>query len=61
MKLSESILLSVLVFLFVVGLDQIMRNGFVKSYWIFMLVIMFLGIYKLVKRKNNDNQKKNVE
>jgi hypothetical protein len=52
MKLSETILLSIVVFLFVIGVHQTFINGFINSYWIFMLNIIFLSILRLVKGKN---------
>ncbi len=48
MKLYESIFLSLVIFFLAVGVHQTTINGFAASYWIFMLVFVLFGIYKLI-------------
>ncbi|MFK7901130.1 MAG: hypothetical protein AB8B61_10285 [Cyclobacteriaceae bacterium] len=50
MKLTDTILLASCVGFFIIGSHQTMQHGFFASYWIFMLVIGLLGIYKLRKK-----------
>ncbi|MCS7018920.1 MAG: hypothetical protein RMJ87_00065 [Cytophagales bacterium] len=47
MKLSQVIILSVAVALFVIGIHQSFLYGVMASYWIFMLVAALLLLYKL--------------
>lgn len=50
MKLIDSILLSLSIALFLIGLHQSITVGFAVSYWIFMIVIIFLLILVLRRR-----------
>lgn len=61
MKLFRTILLSLVVFLFGVGVHQTMLNGFLNSYWIFMLVIIFLGALGLLRSKESTEEHTDVE
>lgn len=51
MRLAESVLLSISVAFFIIGVSQAMRNSFVGSYWVFMLSILCLLALRLVRAK----------
>ena len=59
MKLYETILFALTLALLVIGLHQTAVNGFVNSYWIFMLMIIMMIIYRI--RKNKQLQKGEVD
>lgn len=46
MSLSNILILSVSVVLFVIGIHQLMIFGLAGSYWIFMLSVSLLLLYK---------------
>lgn len=50
MKLFDTILLSLVVALLVVGIHQIFVNGFLNSYWIFMIMLSLLYWFQLRKK-----------
>jgi hypothetical protein len=51
MKLAESILLSLSVAFFIIGVHQTFVLGIVQSYWLFMLSVSMLLLLKLTKAK----------
>lgn len=51
MRLTETILFSLSVALFIIGVHQIFTVGLSESYWIIMLSFLFLLIYKWKKEK----------
>ena len=50
MKLLDTILFSLAVALFIIGVHQTFTVGLLESYWIFMICIGLLFTYKLRKR-----------
>jgi len=54
MKLFDTILLSLIVFLFVVGVHQTFVAGFVQSYWIFMIMLSLLYWFQLRKKPKKE-------
>lgn len=50
MKLLDAILLSLSAGLFIIGVHQSMTVGIMESYFIFMLAVALLFVYKLKKR-----------
>ncbi len=54
MKLLDSIILSLVVVLFVVGIHQTFVAGFIQSYWIFMLMLVLLYWYQLRKKPKQE-------
>ncbi len=58
MKLYQSIILSLTIFLLAVGIHQTSVYGFAASYWIYMLVFVLLGIYGLVTSKSRNSTSK---
>lgn len=55
MKLTEIIIISLVIFFVIVGVHQTTVNGFVNSYWIFMLAFLLFSIFMMVKARNNKN------
>lgn len=53
MKLVDSLVFSLAVALFIIGVHQTFTIGLGGSYWIFMLCIGFLLIYKVRKDKSS--------
>ena len=51
MRLTEIILFSLSVALFIIGVHQIFTVGMAESYWIVMLSFLFFLIYKWKKEK----------
>lgn len=51
MRLTEIILFSLAVALFIIGVHQTFTVGLAESYWIFMLCFLFLLIYQFKKEK----------
>ncbi|MES2731270.1 MAG: hypothetical protein V4714_05960 [Bacteroidota bacterium] len=51
MKLAPTLLLSTSVALFIIGVHQTFTVGVLESYWIFMLCVGFLLLYKVKKDK----------
>lgn len=51
---------------YVIAKEEGFRNGFMKSYWIFMILILLMVVYnartnkKLDKEENGDSVKKNI-
>jgi hypothetical protein len=56
MKLTESILLSLSVAFFIIGVHQTFTVGLLESYWIFMLTVGLLLIYKMKKAAQSKNR-----
>ncbi len=56
-KLFDTILLSLMVVLLMIGIHQTMVNGFGNSYWIFMFLLGLFFLYNF-RKVNNKNQKK---
>jgi hypothetical protein len=54
MKLVLILIFSVAVALFIIGLHQSMTVGLINSYWIFMICLSLLFLYKLLKGKGNN-------
>jgi hypothetical protein len=52
MRLTEIILFSLSVALFIIGVHQTFTVGMAESYWIFMLCFLFLLIYQFKKEKD---------
>ena len=51
MKLLPSVVLSLCVATFIIGVHQTMTLGLGYAYWIFMLSVSLLLLYKMVKGK----------
>jgi amino acid permease len=51
MKLIDTLLLALMVGVLAIGTHQIIVNGFMNSYWIFMFLLILFFIYNM--RKNN--------
>lgn len=49
MKLLDSLLLSGSVGVFIIGVHQTFTLGLMNSYWLFMLCVVFLLLYKVRK------------
>ncbi len=45
---------SLAVALFIIGVHQVMTVGIINAYWIFMLCLGLLFLYKLLKGKGNN-------
>jgi hypothetical protein len=52
MKLSEAIFLSLSVAFFIIGVHQTFVLGMVESYWLFMLSVTMLLLFKINKGKH---------
>jgi hypothetical protein len=52
MKLSETILFSLAVAFLIIGVHQTFTVGILQSYWIFMLSITLLLIFKFLRNKS---------
>ena len=69
LKLTDTILLYLMVALMVIGGHQTyliaseegLRAGFIKSYWIYMIVIVLLTYYQIRKGKASKNEEKSGE
>jgi amino acid permease len=71
LKLSDTILLYLMVALMIIGGHQTyliaqeegLRTGFIKSYWIYMIVMVLMTIYQIRKgkaaKKEKDEEAKN--
>jgi hypothetical protein len=57
MNITGSILLSLSVVCLVIGIHQLMVNGLTASYWIFMLCVSLLLLYKINASKASNNSK----
>jgi hypothetical protein len=59
MKLLDTILLAIATGLLFIGIDQVLikSGNFADNYWLFMLMIGFLGWFQLrkIKRKEQEN------
>lgn len=51
MKLVDILLLSLAVVCVIIGIHQIMLNGFMRSYWIVMLAFLFFFLYNYRKKR----------
>ncbi len=47
MRLKQTIYLVLFVCCLIIGLHQSWYHGFVNSYWLFMLAIVFVGLFRL--------------
>jgi hypothetical protein len=56
-KPAPILILSATVALFIIGVHQTITLGFAYSYWIFMLTISLLFLYKLMKPKDSSSNK----
>jgi len=56
-KIPAILILSVAAGLLVIGIHQTMINGLEYSYWIFMLSLSLLFLYRLKKPKNPSSGK----
>jgi len=52
MKLIDSIIFSLVIVTFIIGIHQTIMLGFEYSYWIFMLSVILLLLFKLRKKPN---------
>lgn len=57
MKLLPSIVFALSVALLIIGLHQIMTNGFANSYWIIMFCTGFFLWFAYLKRNENPGEK----
>ena len=57
MKLFDTIILSLCVGLFIIGVHQIMVNGWAVSYWILMLSVSLLILYRINRLKREEKEK----
>lgn len=55
-KLIPVLILSASVALFIIGVHQLMTVGLAFSYWIFMLCISLLFLYKLIIDKKEKSE-----
>jgi hypothetical protein len=53
MNITGSILLSLSVVCLIIGIHQLMVNGLMASYWIFMLCVSLLLLYKMNTPKDS--------
>ncbi len=51
MKLGETILFSLAIVFFIIGVHQTFLVGIIESYWLFMLTVTMLLLYKIKKGK----------
>ncbi|WP_162441255.1 hypothetical protein [Rhodocytophaga rosea] len=56
MKLSETILFSLAVAFLIIGVHQTFTVGILQSYWIFMLSIALLLVFKFQRNKSVEKQ-----
>jgi hypothetical protein len=56
MKLTETILFSLAVAFLIIGVHQTFTVGILQSYWIFMLSITLLLIFKFQRNKSVEKQ-----
>lgn len=56
MKLTETILFSLSVAFFIIGLHQTFTVGLLESYWIFMITVGLLLFYKMKKSPQDINK-----
>lgn len=52
MKLADTILLSIAIAFMIMGIHQVMREGFGNAYWALMLALVFFFLYNLRRRKS---------
>lgn len=57
--LKLTILISLSVVFFIIGVHQTINYGFAKSYGVFMLMLVFFFTYLYYKGKNEDLNKEN--
>ena len=57
MKLSDTIILSLCVALFIIGVHQVMVNGLGAAYWILMLSVSLLILYRMRRLKREAAEK----
>ena len=57
MKLTDVIILTLSIGFLLIGIHQSMLVGVINSYWIFMISISLLLLYRLRKKKNSDTSK----
>jgi len=55
MKLFDTILISLVVVLFVIGVHQTFVAGFFNSYWVFMFMLVLLYWVQLRKKPKQQN------
>lgn len=53
-RLIVILIFSLAVALFIIGIHQVMTVGIMNSYWIFMLCLSLLFLYKLLKGQGNN-------
>jgi len=51
MKLSTILILSLAVAFLIIGIHQVMVNGFAQSYWILMIPLILYFVLNLRKKK----------
>lgn len=57
MKLIDTIIFSICVALFIIGVHQIMVAGAANSYWILMLSVGLLILYRYRRLRNEENSR----
>lgn len=58
MKLIDTLLLSAMVAILMIGIHQIFIHGFAQSYWIFMILLFLFFLYNFRKNKREEKDKK---
>ncbi len=57
MKLSGTIYFSIAVVAFVIGVHRtILENNLAANYWIFMISLIFLFLYRMQKKSNQSGK-----
>lgn len=59
MRLGETILFSLAVVFFIIGVHQTFVVGILESYWLFMLTVTMLLLYRIKKVKQPATPSKN--
>ena len=58
MKLAETIFLSLAVAFFIIGVHQTFFVGIIESYWLFMLSVAMLLLYRMKKTSDTHSEAK---
>lgn len=61
MKIFDIIILSFAAVCLIIGMHQSSINGFADSYWIFMLMLTFFGIYLMRKGSVNKKEQPSIK
>jgi len=60
MNSTQTLYFAVTFALLIIGIHQTYLNGFLNSYWIFMLVIIIMGVYQYNKNRKGSEVKEGV-